>query len=93
MTAQIGDSYSYKGGDYSIVAMSIPLRFDPRFYGFKPECVTTGCWNGYWCKYKISEDGIFLDKLLICITFRMIHKFINRIIIILLPFLSIKILF
>lgn len=65
MTAQIGDSYSYKDGDYSIVAMSIPLRFDPRFYGFKPECVTTGCWNGYWCKYKISEDGIFLDKLFI----------------------------
>lgn len=65
MTAQIGDSYSYKGGDYSIVATSIPLRFDPRFYGFKPKSVTTGCWNGYWCNYKISEEGIFLDKLFI----------------------------
>ena len=65
MTAQIGDSYSYKGGDYSIVAMSNPLRFDPRFHGFKPESTTSACWNGFWCKYKISEDGIFLDKLYI----------------------------
>ncbi len=65
MTAQIGDSYLYKGGDYQIVAMSVPLKFDPRFYGFKPESVTTGCWNGYWCRYKISEEGIFLDKLFI----------------------------
>ena len=63
MTAQIGDSYSYKGGDYTIVAMSEPLRFDPRFYGFKPESATTACWNGFWCKYKISEDGIFLDNI------------------------------
>lgn len=32
MTAQIGDSYLCKGGEYQILAMSMPMKFDPRLY-------------------------------------------------------------
>lgn len=63
MTAQIGDSFNFKGNNYSIVAISKPIKFDPSDYGLKPVACCTACWNGYWCDYDISKDGIFLRNL------------------------------
>lgn len=65
MTAQIGDSFSFDGKDYSIVAMSEYIHFDPREYGITPEAACTACWAGYWCKYNITSDGIYLEDLYI----------------------------
>ena len=65
MTAQIGDRFQYKGTSYSVVAMSIPLHFDPKEYGITPESVCTACWAGFWCEYNITDEGIYLENLYI----------------------------
>lgn len=65
MTAQIGDRFELKDDEYSIVAFSKPLRFDPRKYGITPEAICSACWNGFWCVYNIEEDGIYLEDLYI----------------------------
>lgn len=65
MTAQIGDTFKFKGEDYSIVAISTPIGFNPQNYGITPELICTACWNGYWCEYEISDTGIFLKNLYI----------------------------
>lgn len=65
MTAQVGDSYSYQGENYSIIAMSVPMTFLPQKYGMVPSPRCTACWNGYWCEYEISEEGMILKNLFI----------------------------
>lgn len=65
MTAQISDTFFYENNDYSIVALQNHLNFNPEDYGITPKCCCTACWNGYFCKYKISTEGIFLKDLFI----------------------------
>lgn len=65
MTAQIGDGFRLKGRGYSLVAISHPLNFDPREYGITPQAACTACWNGFWCVYNVTEDGLFLEDLYI----------------------------
>ena len=63
MTGQVGDIYRYFGEDYTIVAISNPIEFDPAQYGIIPEAANTACWAGYWCEYDISDRGIVLSNL------------------------------
>ena len=65
MTAQVGDRFIYKGDNYSIVAISNPIQFNPLDYGIKPVACCSACWNGYWCDYQISAKGIVLENLYI----------------------------
>lgn len=48
MTAQVGDRFIYKEDNYSIVAISNPIQFNPLDYGIKPVACCSACWNGYW---------------------------------------------
>ena len=63
MTAQIGDIYKHKNEEYSIVALSAPLSFNPKNYGLEPQPSSTACYRGYWCDYDITDDGLFLENL------------------------------
>ena len=65
MTAQVGDRFIYKEDNYSIVAISNPIQFNPLDYGIKPVACCSACWNGYWCDYHISTKGIMLQNLYI----------------------------
>ena len=65
MTAQIGDKFTFHGSDYSIVAISTPIQFNPVQFGITPLSACTACWAGYWCEYDISEEGIVLKNLYI----------------------------
>lgn len=65
MTAQVGDRFIYKEDNYSIVAISKPIQFDPLDYGIKPVACCSACWKGYWCDYHISTKGIMLQNLYI----------------------------
>ena len=65
MTAQVGDCFIFKGDDYSIVAISNPIQFNPLDYGIKPAACCTACWNGYWCDYHIFTEGIMVKNLYI----------------------------
>lgn len=65
MTAQVGDRFTYKKEGYNIVALSEPLKFNPKDYGITPTARCTGCWAGFWCEYDISETGIVLKNFFI----------------------------
>ena len=65
MTAQVGDRFIFKGDDYSIVAISNPIQFNPLDYGIKPAACCSACWKGYWCDYQIFTEGIILKNLYI----------------------------
>lgn len=65
MTAQIGDKFTFENGNYELVAISTPIKFNPEDYGITPEWRSTACYRGYWCEYKISNDEIILENLYI----------------------------
>ena len=65
MTAQAGDKFSYKGKDLYLVARSVRSRFSPIHYKIKPEGITSGCYEGYWCRYNITNKKLFLEDLYI----------------------------
>ena len=65
MTAQIGDRFRLEDTEYSVVAISNPIKFDPRVYRITPVPACTACRRGYWCVYNITEEGIFLEDLYI----------------------------
>ncbi len=63
MTAQISDTFTYQGSDYSIVALSSEQGlFDPEDYGLHPNAIETCCWAGFWCEFEIS-DALYLQRL------------------------------
>lgn len=63
MTAQISDSFEYKGKEYSLAALSEPIPFEPEQFGLEPQDFCTACYRGYWCEYKIAYGSLLLDKL------------------------------
>lgn len=65
MTMQIGDHFRHKRHNYSIVATSNPIQFNPLDYGIKPQECCTACWNGYWCDYQVSNERMMLKDLYI----------------------------
>lgn len=62
MTVQKGDIYKYENKEYSIVAMSVPIKFRPQDYGLNPQSRCTACWKGYWCEYHIIDDMLLLEN-------------------------------
>lgn len=63
MTAQIGDIYKYQKKEYTIVALSSAMLFDPKNFGLEPHASSTACWRGYWCEYAIDNDELLLKDL------------------------------
>ena len=63
MTAQITDSFFFENNDYSLVALSAPIGFEPKDYGLEAYASSTACWRGYWCDYAVEEKKLFLERL------------------------------
>lgn len=63
MTAQVPDTYSYKGKKYSIIAMSEEIDFNPKDFGIDPQHTCTACWNGFAVDYDIKYDKLLLSRL------------------------------
>lgn len=57
--------YWGEGKEYTAVALSEPVGFDPRDYGLEPQFVATACYRGYWCDYSIEDDMLVLKNLYI----------------------------
>ena len=55
MTAQIGDIYKYKKKEFTVVALSSVMLFDPKNYGMEPHASSTACWRGYWCEQLLKD--------------------------------------
>lgn len=65
MTAQINDFVRYQGERYSLAGVRGEGLFDPNDHGVRPEPANTACWRGFVCGYKVSEDRLQLDSLVI----------------------------
>lgn len=63
MTAQIGDIYKYEKKEFTIVALSSAMLFDPKNFGMEPHPSSTACYRGYWCEYSIENDELLLKDL------------------------------
>ena len=63
MTAQIGDTYQYQKKEFTIVALSSAMLFDPKDFGLEPHASSTACWRGYWCEYAIDNEQLLLRNL------------------------------
>ncbi len=65
MTAQINDSYYYEGEKYSPVAIEGGKLFNPQEHGFTTFAWCTACRRGYVNYYEITDEGLFLKRLLV----------------------------
>lgn len=63
MTAQISDTFLFKGEEYSLVGTSGGELITPYDFGMKPKALHTACWRGFYSTYEITDDGIFLKNM------------------------------
>ena len=62
MTAQMGDIYRYKEEEYKLVFRTA-RTFQPDKFGFSPTWWKTSCWDGFWCRYEITDGRLLLRDL------------------------------
>ena len=53
------------GQNYSIVGVNGSPLFEPQSYGIEPEARCSACWRGFYCKYALVNERLFLDTLYI----------------------------
>lgn len=64
MTAQISDSFTYRGEDHSLVGIKGKGRlYDPTEHGIRCVMIHTACWRGYIAEYAVADGELRLAKL------------------------------
>ena len=63
MTAQISETFFYKGEEYELVGMDGGDLISPLDFGMEPVALHTACWRGFYSTYEITRDGIFLKEM------------------------------
>jgi hypothetical protein len=62
MTAQVSDFLIVDEIEYSIAAIQNKWPFDPRDHGFDPVSPHTACWRGFFCKYILRCENLYLKS-------------------------------
>lgn len=65
MTAQISDTIQYQGKDYELAGINGDGLFDPFEIGIKPVMLSTACYRGFYCRYKVQDAKLFLKDVTI----------------------------
>lgn len=68
MTIQISPHLQYQGIEYTAINVKSRLfddYFNPAQYGFSPSPLSSACWAGYTCFFKVETDILFLDTVTI----------------------------
>jgi hypothetical protein len=63
MTAQIPDTFIFKGEEYSLIGMKGGDLISPEQFGMLPEMLHTACYRGFYATYELMETGLYLRKL------------------------------
>jgi hypothetical protein len=63
MTAQMPDEIEFNTVKYNIAGVKGKDLFKPEKYNIRPDGLSTACWRGHICHYKIVEDRLILDSL------------------------------
>ncbi len=63
MTAQIQDRVLFRRRTYEVIGLEGKGPFDPRDLGFLPEKISTACYAGFHCTFKIVRRRLLLSGL------------------------------
>ena len=63
MTAQISETFLFKGDEYSLIGMRGGDLASPEQFGMKPEMIHTACYRGFYATYELTEDALLLRSL------------------------------
>ncbi|WP_437775212.1 hypothetical protein [Sorangium sp. So ce1097] len=63
MTAQIDDSVTYAGAEWSLAGVNGGDLFDPASHGLCVRAASTACWRGFVCRYELRDGALYLDGL------------------------------
>lgn len=63
MTMQIPDSVFYRGQTYDLTGQEGDGLFTPSALGLEPLWMSTGCYRGYMCEYKVVDGELVLTGL------------------------------
>jgi hypothetical protein len=65
MTAQMSDSFLLEEKKFLLVGVNGSGLFNPSDHNMQPLPRITSCWRGYVCTYKVLQNELLLDSLLI----------------------------
>jgi hypothetical protein len=65
VTAQVADSVELGGQAYAIAGVRGGPLFDPEHHRIKPAMISTACWRGYLCWYRVDGGSLRLVRLVI----------------------------
>lgn len=65
MSAQISDTFLFKGNEYDLIGINGIGLASPEQFGMKPEMMHTGCYRGFYATYELMEEGLYLREFII----------------------------
>lgn len=65
MTAQINDIMIYQGQEFALAGIEHEPLFEPQQHQLLPRSISTACWRGFYCSYRIAASQLQLDQLFI----------------------------
>ena len=63
MTAQISDTFIFKGDEYSLIGMNGGDLASPEQFGMESEMIHTACYRGFYARYELTEEALYLREL------------------------------
>lgn len=63
MTAQIQDTFLFKGDRYFLIGIQGGNLISPEQFGMEPVILNTACYRGFYATYELNEKGLFLKEL------------------------------
>ena len=63
MTAQIPDTFIFKGDDYSLIGMTEGNLASPEQFGMETEMLHTACYRGFYATYELTDEALYLREL------------------------------
>ena len=64
MTAQILDTFLFKGDEYSLIGMTEGcVLASPEQFGMEPDEIHTACYRGFYATYELTEESLYLKEL------------------------------
>jgi hypothetical protein len=67
MTAQVPDTVTWQGRSYDLVGIDGGPLFEPAEHGIEPQMASTACYRGFVCGYGLRANGLFLNRLDVCV--------------------------
>ena len=66
MTAQICDTFIFKGEGYSLIGIQGGNLSSPAQFGMVPMMNSTACYRGFYATYELTENGLYLRHMTLC---------------------------